>query len=144
MPLTSDVGLDPLTFDLPVFPVHISGVDLIVQRMTIRLQRFLGEWILDTTVGIPYLAFIQERPVDVEGITAVLRTEIETTPGVLRVDDFIGVFVIASQTLRFTGLIRLEDDESSRCMPVLGTSARFHVACQKQRDRADWPQWGLF
>ena len=112
MPLTNDIGLDPLTLDLPVFPKHISGVDLIVQRMTIRLQRFLGEWILDTSVGIPYLDFIQTRPVDVAGFGAVIRTEIETTPGVLRVDDFLGVFTIATQTLKFTGIVRLEDDEA--------------------------------
>lgn len=112
MPLTFDVGLDPLTFDLPVFPVHISGVDLIVQRMTIRLQRFLGEWILDTSVGLPYLEFIQTRPLDIPGITAVLLAEIATTPGVLRVDDFIGIFNIATQTLKFTGIVRLEDDEA--------------------------------
>lgn len=110
--LEFDVGLDPVTGDLPVFPVHISGTDLVLQRITIRLQRFLGEWMLDTTVGLPYLAWTQQRPLDIPGITAVLRAEIAGTPGVLRVDNFTGTFNFNNQTLSFVGLIVLDNEDA--------------------------------
>lgn len=110
MALAYDIGLDPLTQDLPVFPTHISGVDLTLQRMKIRLKRFLGEWVLDTTKGLPYLAWTQEKPLNVPGMSAVIRTEIESTPGVLRVNDFSGAFDYRDQRVRFTGTVILDNE----------------------------------
>ena len=110
MALAFDIGLDPLTEDLPVFPGHISGTDLVLQRVKIRLQRFLGEWILDTTKGLPYLAWTQEKPLDVAGMTAVINAEIASTPGVLRVENFSGSFDFRNQKVSLTGEIILDNE----------------------------------
>lgn len=136
MALEFDVFLDPVTQDLPINPVHISGTDLVLQRVTLRLQRFLGEWILDTSVGLPYLAWVQQKPPDVIGITAVLRTEIATTPGVARVDDFTGVFAFQTRTLRFAGIVRLDNEEAVTSeilvpIPAVGNSTPAVVMFQR-------------
>lgn len=106
--MSIDVGLDPLTGDLPAFTYHIRGADLVLQRVRTRLRTFFGEWILDTTVGLDFVAWRQQKPPDVVAIGAFVQTEIEATEGVERVDDFSGSFAPGEgvdATLTFTGTI---------------------------------------
>ena len=104
--MSLDVGLDPLTGDLPAFTRHIRDEDLAIQRIKIRLLTFFGEWILDTSAGLDYVGFKQQKPPNVAAIGAIIQTEITATPGVDRVDNFAASFAPkggVDATLTFTG-----------------------------------------
>jgi hypothetical protein len=111
MPL--DVGLDS-SGDLPHATQHIDGIKLIIQRVTIRLNMALGEWVLDQTQGLDYFAFARQRPVDVDGIGAIIRAEIENTPGVTRIENFESIANPAPDgvglALQFSGRVVVEPE----------------------------------
>ncbi len=114
-----DVGLNA-NGDLGAFNRIIVGRDLVLQRIGIRLRTFLGEWILDSRKGLPFLAWIAKKPPDPAAIGAVVRKEIETTPGVLRVDSFTSVFVPATQEITITCTIYTDEGEVDATISPLG------------------------
>lgn len=118
-PLTYDVGLDA-DGDLPVRIRHVSGFDLILQRVQRRLRTHLGEYIADARVGLPYMAWIAAKPPSVEGIGAIVRRTIETTPGVSRVTDWIGRLDRSSRTLSYSGTITTADGDAAIVVEPLG------------------------
>jgi len=95
--------------DLPVFPVHGRGIDVIAQRVKIRLLTHRGDFALQGAEGMPYGEWVQQVPPDVAGIGALLRREIETTEGVRRVEDWTESF--AAGVLRFSGQVYTEEGE---------------------------------
>jgi hypothetical protein len=115
--MSIDVGLDTQTGDLPAFSRHIRAEALAIQRIKTRLRTFLGDWLLDTTVGLPYVEWKQQKPPDTIAIGATVQAEIEATTGVERVDNFDASFEIRSgvdATLLFTGDIVFDPgDEAS-------------------------------
>lgn len=115
-----DVGLDPVTWDLPAFTRHITGADLVKQRIRARLLTFAGEWIEDAAVGIPILDWIAQKPPDLDGIEAVVRAEIEAVPGVDRLADVETSFSTSTRTVSMSGTVLLEDDEEG--IPVVISS----------------------
>ncbi len=120
-----DVALDD-DDDLPIRTRHISGTDLVLQRVRIRLRTFLGEWILDQFQGLDYLGFTQQKPPNVVEITNLVRREIETTPGVDRVENFDGQFVnttTVNPTIRITGDVILTGEESVAILAAIGLTA---------------------
>lgn len=74
--------------DLPSHPRLISGVELIAQRIRIRLQIHRGEWLLNRRLGLPYLRWRGEKPPRVQSIGSRVREAVRTTPGVLDIRDF--------------------------------------------------------
>lgn len=117
-----DVGFDE-NGDLPAFTRHITGADLVEQRIQVRLGTFLGEWILDQHAGLPFVDWRASKPPDVDSINAVIQTEIEDTPGVLRVDELVTTFDASSHTVSTVGRV-IVDDESATEIPVTITTLR--------------------
>lgn len=126
-PLTYDIALG-VDGDLPVRIRHIAGFDLIVQRVARRLRTFLGEWRPDHRVGLPFFAWAAQRPPDVAGIGAVIRREIESVPGVSRVDDFAGTFDRDTRELSYTGTIRTADGDAELVVIPFGEAGNRHAA----------------
>lgn len=116
---TVDVELDE-DGDLPAFCRVISGRDLIAQRVSIRLKTHLGEWILDPFKGLPFLQWMATKPPDAAAIGAVVRREIETTPGVLRVDDFSSAWTPATRSVEVTATIITAEGELEVVVSPLG------------------------
>ena len=117
-----DVALDD-DGDLPIRTRHISGADVVLQRVGIRLRTFLGEWILDQFQGLDYLGWTQQKPPNVVEITNLVRREIETTPGVDRVENLDGQFVhvtTVNATLRITGDVILVGEEAVAILAAIG------------------------
>lgn len=115
-----DVGLDPDSGDLPDVSSFISGFDLILQRIRRRLGTYLGEWLADGKVGLPYFRWIAQKPPDVAAIGAKLRAEIETTPGVARVKDWVGSFDRSTRTLTFTCTVQTTYGDAKIVIVPLG------------------------
>lgn len=82
-----DIGLDPLTGDLPDVPVLITGTPLIQQLIGCVLNFFRGEWYLDVDLGLPLLEWVTERGLDLPAVLARVEREIRGVPGVLRTQD---------------------------------------------------------
>lgn len=61
----------------------VSDQDAIVQNLNIRLRTFLGEWFLDTNVGMPYFEeFLVKKPNRLI-IETRIREAVLETPGVV-------------------------------------------------------------
>ena len=85
--MSADVYLDPMTGDLPPAFRYASDTELVLQRSRIRLESFLGEWLLDQTKGLPYLDWRKVKQPPLDEIVNLVRREISTVPGVLRTSD---------------------------------------------------------
>lgn len=60
----------------------------IEQRLKTRLRLFLGEWFLDTNLGIPYLQMVFIKGTDPELIESYFKDEILNTEGVSTLINF--------------------------------------------------------
>ena len=118
--LRYDVGLDAEN-DLPVRTAHVTGLDLIVQRIRRRLQTVSGEWLGDKTIGLPFFEWFQQKPPKVNAIGALIRRAIETTPGVARLDDWSGSFDPSTRALTFSGTIRTTDGDVAMSIQPIGS-----------------------
>ncbi len=68
--------------------VLLTGLDAIIQHLKIRFRLFLGEWFLDTRVGIPWFEDILRKSPDLNVVNSLLREVITTTPGVIAITAF--------------------------------------------------------
>lgn len=87
MAVQADILLDA-SGDLPLQPILTSGPRLIAQRIRLRLIRWRGEDLLNASLGLPWLDWLQARPQPIAQMGALIRREIEAVPGVLEVRDF--------------------------------------------------------
>ena len=86
----SDLALDN-TGDLLVESDALSlveGDDAIVQQLTVRFLFVLGEWFLDTRIGIPYFGDILIKNPDLSRVRAIFQETVLTTPGVASLEEF--------------------------------------------------------
>jgi hypothetical protein len=77
----TDLRLDPLTGDLYVSETGATALETDYvgaarQRLAIRLQLFLGEWFLNTRLGVPYFRDVLVKNPDMRLIRALLRSKI--------------------------------------------------------------------
>ncbi len=105
---TVDAYLDPITNDLPAVNRLITGLDLVLQRIRIRLNRNRGEWFIDITAGVPLLDWLAHKPPRLGEIAAFIRSELDSIPGVAGTDEFRSSFDTATRTVRITGVVFTE------------------------------------
>lgn len=98
----------------------VTGIDLTMQRVRRRLDRFLGDCILDASVGLPYFEWSQQKPPQTQAIGARLRAEIESTPGVSGVTDWTSDFDRATRALSYTGVVHTEDGDATLTITPFG------------------------
>lgn len=124
--LLGDTGdLDISTGDLGLTFDDAFGV---AQRLQTRLRLFLGEWLLDTTAGVPWREEILVRGRDPEPARAVLTAQILSCPGVVALPEIDVTIDAGARTMSvtFTALVLppptgLEDDTTPTA--VLGTAS---------------------
>lgn len=81
----SDLALDLTTGDLALASGRLSlvtGAAAVRQKLLIRLRLWLGEWVLDRRVGVPYLRDVLVKAPDRAVVEGLLRSVILTCPGV--------------------------------------------------------------
>ncbi len=66
----------------------VTDEDTIVDRLRTRLATWLGDWYLDTSRGIDYKNRILGQSRNGSEISAILRREILSEPGVERIESF--------------------------------------------------------
>lgn len=68
--------------------VLARGDDAIVQQLLIRFKFFLGEWFLDTRIGVPYFGEILIKNPDLSRVRGIFKQLILTTPGIASLESF--------------------------------------------------------
>ncbi len=89
--MIADILLDTLEHDLSVsgFDLQlVAGIDRVAQQIKIRLMFFLGEWFLNTQLGVPYYRDILVKNPDRAIVEGLLRDQIITTPNVQSCEAF--------------------------------------------------------
>jgi len=77
--------INPQTFD---FVLTTDIPTLVQQRLTIRLMRFLGEWYLDTTAGVPYFQQIFVKNPNMSAVESYIKKIILGTKDVVSLQSF--------------------------------------------------------
>lgn len=90
-----DLLLDPLTNDL-VFvngasPVTQTQSEIVAQRLKITLYTFLGEWFLDTALGVPYFQQVFGKNRSKNAVDVIFQNIIAADPGVIEIREFSSV-----------------------------------------------------
>lgn len=65
-----------------------TGQDSILQSLSQRINTFLGEWFLDTDLGVPWFEQILVKGPEPAILDAVLKRVILETPGILQLKTF--------------------------------------------------------
>lgn len=86
--------------------VLIESVEAIAQDVLIRLQFFLGEWFLDTRLGVPYFEKVLGQKPRLTALKGLFRKVILSAPGMLGMKDFLIDFngVTRTLTVEFQGI----------------------------------------
>jgi len=90
-----DIALNPQTHDLDIvtFDLYlIDGIDQIAQNLNITLRFFLGEWYLDTLVGIPYYQYILIKNPNQIQVDSFLMDAIYDTPGIQNITAYSSAY----------------------------------------------------
>jgi hypothetical protein len=111
--------------DIPQFGYWVTSDDLVVQKIRIRLQTWLGEWILDRFKGMQYATLHMQKPPNVDGFAALIRAEIEEVEGVAAVSSISGSFNYDTQKVEVSGRVLLEDAERAIEVRLSPTSFDF-------------------
>ena len=86
----TDIFLDPLTDDIAIDAqgrarLTASPEEDVRQLLRTRLRRFLGEWFLDTRLGVAYFRDVLIHAPNMSVIRALFMKEVSETPGVANV-----------------------------------------------------------
>lgn len=87
----SDIKLDTngdLFLDDDGSMVLVIGDEAIAQQLRIRFRFALGEWFLDTRVGVPYFSEILIKNPNLSRVSGVFRQLILSTPGIESIEEF--------------------------------------------------------
>lgn len=122
-----DVGLGA-DGDIPVFCRFIEGEDQTEQRLRLRLLIHQKEWLLDRSAGMPFSAWAATKPPPLEVIRGQVQREIETCPGVARVESVTVAFDENAQRVTVTAAAVL--DGGQRLSVTLGVPAPGAVNAQ--------------
>ena len=114
--MSPDLKLDPENWDLDL---STSAVDLTddasgetaTQAVGVRLKLILGEWFLDTRLGVDYFGTAFVKNPNLAAIEAMIQAAILDTPGIARIVSYSQAFDRAARQL--TIACTLLDDQGN-------------------------------
>jgi len=77
-----------------------SRVDVVAQRLLIRLRNFEGEWFLDTSYGVPYWSILGHK-IKKSAVDLIFQREILAENGVKELTFFQSTFENRKYSLSF-------------------------------------------
>jgi hypothetical protein len=80
----------------------VDGMVEVQQLLTQRLRTFVGECLLDTTLGVPYIQQVFQKGVPQDILEGIFRQVILETPGVLGIVDFTMTLNVRTLNINFT------------------------------------------
>ena len=101
-PLSSSYG-DLTWKNGPLTPSYTtqSRVDVVAQRLLIRLRSFQGDWFLDTGYGVPYFQRILGHKIKKSAVDLIFQREILAENGVKELTFFESTFENRKYSLSF-------------------------------------------
>ena len=96
----------------PLTPDHTtqSRVDVVAQRLRIRLLTFREEWFLDTGYGVPYFQRILGHKIKKSAVDLIFQREILAENGVKELTFFESTFENRKYTLSFRVKVTTGDE----------------------------------
>ncbi len=129
-----DFQINPSTGDMT--SGYVTGKDEILQRVSTRLYRYLGEWFVNTSVGLPWYngqsdllpgTLTRENGIlgsrDFNRAELLIRNEIAETEGVIRIVNFRAKFDNVTREFRVTADIATDFGVGSINPVVIKASA---------------------
>lgn len=101
-------------------PVTQDLRDIVVQRLKITLYTFLGEWFLNTDVGIPYYEQIFGKVRSKATIDIIFQNIIQNDPDVIEILSFESTLDNTVRGYSMTFQVRVSDNSAS--IPVTITT----------------------
>lgn len=98
--------------DLQPFNRHVTGMELVQQRIKVRVFTFLGEWFLDEAAGLDWQGFSQAKPFDANAVGILIRNEIVKTRGVVSVTSWSTTYDRTTRAFEFTAAVETEEGET--------------------------------
>lgn len=92
--MSFSIHIDALTYDFRIQNgklVLVRGSETIRERLRVIIQRYKGEWFLNTSKGIEYYSEdnkILGQTTNIDEVSAIIRGEILSEPGVIRIQKF--------------------------------------------------------
>lgn len=115
-----DAALDA-NGDLAEVSRFVTGIPLIEQRIRLRLQRGTGEWFLDPDgVGLPLIAWREQKPPDLDAISVRIQQEIAAVPGVVRLENFEALHDPTLRRVTVRGDVFVNEEDSTTFVVVAG------------------------
>ncbi len=90
----------------------IQGVDETIQRLRAKLRFFLGEWFLDTRIGIPFFQTIFVKNPNVLAANAIFGRAIRNDPAVVSL-DVLEIDLDPNRTLEVTFSAKILDENQT-------------------------------
>ena len=81
---------DAIFINGPLISANLTTtpVEVVAQRLSIRLQSFLGEWFLNTAYGIPYWQRILGKKISKTAVDRIFQEQILSERGVREIASF--------------------------------------------------------
>ena len=111
-----DLKLEPATWDLDLSSNDLAltgdaSGETATQAVGVRLKLILGEWFLDTRLGVDYFGTAFVKNPNLAAIEAMIQAAILDTPGIARIVSYAQVFDRAGRQLTVT--CTLLDDQGN-------------------------------
>lgn len=117
-----DFKLNSTYYDLSIVNggiVPVTTSDEVSQNVAIRLQTYLGEWFLDTNLGLPWYQNILGGK-DVRSANLVIRNQIVGTTGVSKVETFNSLWATTTRQLSLYATISTIYGDTSTVSVAVG------------------------
>jgi hypothetical protein len=102
-----DILIDMNKFSL------VDGLSEIRQRLIQNLRTFLGEWFLDTTLGVPYHQLIFEKDTPPTVVEDLLKNAILETVGVTGLKSWQRLDLSSTRELRVSFIVSTSQGDLS-------------------------------
>jgi hypothetical protein len=113
MDLLLNSDTNDLVFVNGACPVTQLLTEIVTQRLKITLYTFLGEWFLDTTIGVPYFQQIFGKVRSKATIDLIFQRIISEDPDVIEILTFDSSLITESRGYEMTFQVRVSDNTAS-------------------------------
>lgn len=120
MDLRMNLTTGDLIFVNGACPVTKNRVDVVAQRLYIRLRTFYGEWYLTDEYGVPYLERILGKKINKNSVDAIFQEQIHAENGVVSITYFRSQFDNANRRYSCEFRVRVDSGDQSQTIVFEG------------------------
>jgi len=113
MDLLLNEDTNDLVFINGACPVTQKLTDVVSQRLKITLYTFLGEWFLDTDIGVPYFQQIFGKVRSKSTVDLIFQRIIANDPDVIEILSFESELSATTRGYSMTFQVRVADNTAS-------------------------------